>query len=77
MAMRCFGRQTGCLRLFDGQVKFLRLRTHEIADMRRFQRLPQFAFGGIRLGHQQIVTQRSCKKVALRRHLLAISLVRD
>ena len=60
-------RQVACT-LFDGQVKFLRLRTHEIADMRRFQRLPQFAFGGIRLGHQQIVTQRSCKKVALRRH---------
>ena len=54
--------------LFDGQIKFLRLRTHEFVDMCRFQRLPQFAFGGIRLGHQQIVAQRSCKKVALRRH---------
>ena len=44
-------RQVACA-LFDGQVKFLRLRMHEFVDVRRFQRLPQFAFGGIRLGHQ-------------------------
>ena len=43
-------RQVTCA-LFDGQIKFLRLRTHEFVDACRFQRLPQFAFGGIRLGH--------------------------
>ena len=59
--------QVACA-LFDGQVKFLRLCTHEFVDMCCFQRLPQFVFGGIRLGHQQIVAQRPCKKVALRRH---------
>ena len=46
----------------------MRLCTHEFVDMCCFQRLPQFVFGGIRLGHQQIVAQRPCKKVALRRH---------
>ena len=50
--------------LLDMQVEPLRIGMHEIGYAGRIERPPQVFVGGVRAGHEQVLTQRSGEKVA-------------